>query len=196
MKEIIVFTADEKYTFDKAVICIGHHWPKINEGIVPGYFDSPYPPSKLNLKLNYPVAIKGASLTAIDAIRTLARNNGHYIKKENSLLQYQLNKGSEDFKMVMHSRNGFLPVVRFHLDDSHLQNEEILTEEEIMAHRKNNDGFLSLDYVFEKSFKNLFIEKDKGFYEKIKGLSLEDFVNLMMELREELLAYMKPMFWI
>lgn len=186
LREVEVFTADKRYIFDIAVVCIGHNWPVIHEGIVPGYFDSPYPPDKLNLKLNCPVAIKGSSLTAIDAIRTLARNNGHYIKNENNVLQYQLHKGSEGFKIVMHSRNGFLPAVRFHLQDSHLQNEHLLTEEELASHRKTNAGFLSLDYVFEKNFKNLFLEKDKGFYEKIKDLSLEDFVNSMMKLREEL----------
>nr|MBC7611634.1 hypothetical protein [Pseudopedobacter sp.] len=140
----------------------------------------------MNLRLNHPVAITGSSLTAIDAIRTLARNNGYYIKQEDGLLSYQLDKDSLNFKMVLHSKNGFLPAVSFHLDDAHLQNDELSTEEEIAVHRTKNGGFLSLDFVFEHNFKNLFIKKDKVFYKKIKDLSLEDFVDLMMETREKI----------
>lgn len=183
-KEITILTAQEKYNFQIGIICVGHCWPKTYEDRVQGYFDSPYPPKKLSIKVNHAVALKGSSLTAIDAIRTLARSNGKYIKLEDGSLVYQLDKGSENFKMIMHSRNGLLPAVRFHLDDSQLKNKSILTEEEIFAHRKTNHGFLSLDYIFEKDFKNLFIEKDKTFYEKIKDLSIEDFVDLMMKQRE------------
>ena len=56
--------------FDKVIICTGHSWPRENEGKVAGYFDSPYPPKKLQREYNHPVALKGCSLTAIDAIRT------------------------------------------------------------------------------------------------------------------------------
>ncbi|HEY4197276.1 MAG TPA: FAD/NAD(P)-binding protein [Mucilaginibacter sp.] len=68
----------QKSQHDIAVMCTGHHWPAPHEGKVKGYFDSPYPPSKLELKLDHPVAIKGSSLTAVDAIRTLARQHGRF----------------------------------------------------------------------------------------------------------------------
>ena len=171
--------------FDHAIICTGHHWPKKNEGIIQGYYDSPYPPAKLELKLNHPVALRGSSLTAIDAIRTLARCNGSFEKTENGFLTFHLNEDSRDFKIIMHSRNGFLPAIRFHLEDSHLRNDSLLTPEQIAEHIKENNGFLSLDYVFEKDFKDIFREKDPEFYQRIKDMTIETFVEAMMELREQ-----------
>ncbi|PBQ30338.1 hypothetical protein CNR22_00695 [Sphingobacteriaceae bacterium] len=173
-------------SFDVCVLCTGHHWPTKYEGSVKGYFDSPYPPSKLALQLNHPVAIRGTSLTAIDAIRTLARNNGTFEKKEDGTLSYNLNQVSSGFKMILHSRSGLLPAIRFHLEDSHLSNHSQLTDSLIQENRKNNNGFLSLDFVFEKAFKEVFRDKDLDFYLTIKDLSLEEFVEKMMDLRERL----------
>ncbi|MGF1923535.1 MAG: FAD/NAD(P)-binding protein, partial [Bacteroidia bacterium] len=162
--------------FDAVVVCTGHSWPKIHEGKVEGYFDSPYPPSKLNLHLNHPVALRGSSLTAIDAIRTIARNNGRFFKDKDQKLAYLVANDSPNFKIVMHTRSGMLPAVRFHLDDSHLSNESLLTEAEIAEHIKQNNGFLSLDFIFEKDFKDVFRDKDPQFYEQIKDMQIEDFV--------------------
>jgi uncharacterized NAD(P)/FAD-binding protein YdhS len=171
--------------YDQVIICTGHNWPLRHEGIIPGYFDSPYPPSKLPVKLNHPVAIKGSSLTAVDAIRTLARHHGTFERdKENT--SYKLNAEHPEFKIVMHTRNGMLPALRFHLEDSHLENDALLTTEEISAHIAENGGFLSLDFVFEKDFKEIFREKEPEFYQHIKHMTMEEFVEDMMELRERL----------
>jgi len=170
--------------FDHVIICTGHNWPVKHEGIVPGYFDSPYPPAKLALKLNHPVAIKGSSLTAVDAIRTLARHNGTFEKDKDGKLSFRQAAHSAGFKMILHTRNGMLPAVRFHLEDSHLSNDALLTPDEIAAHIKENNGFLSLDYVFEKDFKEILRTKEPEFYEHIKGMNLEEFVAAIMEMRE------------
>lgn len=184
---VIIETEDgEQSEFDHVIICTGHNWPRKHEGSIPNYFDSPYPPVKLALKLNHPVAIKGSSLTAVDAIRTLARHNGTFDKDKNGKLFYTPFASHPDFKMVMHTRNGMLPAVRFHLEDSHLSNDSLLSKEEIKIHIKDNDGFLSLDYIFERDFKLPIKEKEPGFYEKIKDMRLEEFVDNMMALREEL----------
>jgi uncharacterized NAD(P)/FAD-binding protein YdhS len=181
---LVEFEGSGIEAFDHVVICTGHNWPKKNEGKVKGYYDSPYPPAKLELKVNHPVAIRGSSLTAIDAIRTLARSNGSFTENKNGMLNFNPATGSEDFKMVMHSRNGLLPAVRFHLDDSHLQNSSLLTPKEIEQHKKVNDGFLSLDFIFEKDFKDLFKDKDPEFYAYIKDMSIGDFVDDAMNFRE------------
>jgi len=172
--------------FDTVIICTGHNWPKRYELKVPGYYDSPYPPSKLRHTFNHPVGIKGASLTAIDAIRTIARHNGNFFENESGELVFKTLEDTPDFKIVMHTRNGFLPAVRFHLEDSQLKSNSLLTEEELSLHREQNGGFLSLDYLFEKDFKDQFKEKDPEFYLKIKDMKMEEFVATMMELREEL----------
>ncbi|GAB3907064.1 FAD-NAD(P)-binding protein [Larkinella knui] len=175
--------------FDQVILCTGHHWPKKHEGTVRNYFDSPYPPAKLVLPLNHAVAIRGSSLTAIDAIRTLSRSNGAFTAQPDGTLSFQTDPGSPHFKLVIHSRGGFLPAIRFHLEESLLSQDALLTSEEIAAERARNEGFLPLDYVFEKNFKDALRQKDPGFYEQIKAMNLEDFVDRMMDPRERLEAF-------
>jgi hypothetical protein len=171
--------------FDHVIVCTGHRWSKKNEGKVANYFDSPYPPEKLNLRLNHPVAIRGSSLSAIDAIKTLARSNGTFSEVDGKLT-YIVNTGCEKFRIILHSRDGMLPAFRVHLDKSNPESRTLLTAEEIDSNRKNNNGFLSLDYVFDYKFKRSFTKTDPEFYEQIKDWSLETFVESMLELRESL----------
>ena len=171
-------------TYDHVVVCTGHNWPFKYEGLVPGYFDSPYPPSKLAMKLNHRVAIKGSSLTAIDAIRTLARNNGQFVRDEAGKLSFRLADECPEFKLLMHSRNGMLPAIRFHLEDSHLGKDSVMSPKEVEHNRSLNDGFLPLDLVFEKNFKEMIRDKDPEFYHRIQDMKIEEFVDLMMDLRE------------
>ena len=187
-EEIVVveINGQEKYEFDQVIVCTGHNWPHQHEGKIAGYFDSPYPPLKISQQLNHSVAIKGSSLTAVDAVRTLSRYNGTFDKDEKGKVSYQLLPDSQNFKLILHTRSGMLPAVRFHLEDSHLSNDALLTDEEIAEHIAGNNGFLSLDYVFEKDFKAPIEEKNPKFYQKIKDLNLEEFVEEMMNLREKL----------
>ncbi len=176
----------DNHKFDHVVVCTGHQWPQTYEGKIIGYFDSPYPPAKLAGQLNHPIAIKGSSLTAVDAIKTLARHNGTFEKDDDGMLSFHIAGDNEGFKIVLHTRNGMLPGVRFHLDDPHLQNDALLSQEEIAAHIEQNDGFLSLDYIFEHNFKLPIKEKAPEFFKKIETMNLEQFVAAMIELREEL----------
>jgi hypothetical protein len=185
-KEITVVEINgEQYAeYDCVVICTGHNWPLKNEGETPGYFDSPYPPAKLNIKTNEPVAIKGSSLTAIDAVRTLARANGGFSMDDQGVRHFKLDDDSHGFKMIMHSRDGLLPGLRFHLEDPQLSKEGTLTKAQFTKHREANHGFISLDYVFEENFKHIIRKKHPEFYELIRAMSMEDFVELMMGMRE------------
>lgn len=178
------FSKEGIQEFDSVIICTGHKWPVRHEGKVEGYFDSPYPPSKLVMKTDHAVAIKGSSLTAIDAIRTLARSNGSFTKEKSGELSYQSDADRPGFRIIMHSRSGLLPAVRFHLEQPQVSTDSLLTPEEIDQNIAENGGFLSLDFVFEKDFKEQFKGKDAAFYAKIKDLSLEEFVGLMMDFRE------------
>ena len=182
----VEINGEKRFAFDHVVTCTGHHWPVKYEGKVPNFFDSPYPPEKLSLRLDHAVAIKGSSLTAVDAVRTLARHNGIFDRNKDGKLIYSLDTVSPNFKMIMHTRHGMLPAVRFHLEDSHLTNKSLLSPGELAAHIAANGGFLSLDFVFENDFKLPVKEKDPAFYEKIKDMRLEEFVDAMLELREEL----------
>jgi len=184
---VVVEINDEiKFTYDHVIICTGHNWPVTHEGEIVGYFDSPYPPSKIAFQANHSVAIKGSSLTAIDAIRTLARKNGSFSIDSSGRVSFKVAEDSPNFKIIMHSRNGMLPAIRFHLEDSHLLKDSILSKEELAANREANEGFLSLDYVFEQNFKRMIKAKEPEFYSRIEDMKMEEFVELMMELRERL----------
>src|SRR5665213_1314831 len=91
--------------------------------------------------------------------------------------------------MVLHSREGLLPAVRFHLEDSNLGKGNVLSKEEIENSKKENEGFLSLDFVFEKNFKEPVKEKDAEVYEKIAAMNMEAFVEFIMSLRESVDAF-------
>lgn len=178
-----------EFQFDRVVICTGHHWPKKHEGQIPGYFDSPYPPAKLAFQTQQPVALKGSSLTAIDALRTLSRHNGHFFRTAEGTLRYALNPESEGFKLIMHSRNGLLPAVRFHLEDSHLSKDSVLSKAEVAEIRAKNGGFLPLDELYRSHFLEPLRINRPEFYERIKSLSIEAFVSEMMNLREDVPAF-------
>jgi glutaredoxin-related protein len=185
-EKLAVLTATDRHVYDAAIICTGHNWPRKHEGKIPNYFDSPYPPAKLRKKVNYPVAIRGSSLTAFDALRTLSREAGSYRHREDGMLSYTLCPECAGFKLVMHSLHGLLPAIRIHLDDANLSRNIDLSEEELQQNKAANEGFVSLDFLFERNFKEPFREKDPQFWEKIKEMSIEEFVDAMMDLRERL----------
>jgi len=173
-----------KLEFDQVIICTGHAWPLTHEGKTKGYFDSPYPPAKIARRFNHTVALRGSSLTAIDAIRTLARHNGNFITAAPHKLSFVPHKDAQQFKIAMYSIKGLLPGIRFHLDDPHLSPPSLLSKEEIRQHMKENNGFVSLDFIFEKDFKNSLRDKDPLFYDHIKNMRMEEFVDEMMRMRE------------
>ena len=181
----IMVGSTDTYIVDKVIICTGHKWPTRYEGNVEHYFESPYPPSKLALKTDHAVGLRGASLTAIDAIRTIARHNGAFEALETGELRYQIDPGSENFKLLMHTRSGLLPAIRFHQEEPFLANKLLISEEELMLNRLENEGFVSLDFLFDRNFKAQFKEKDPDFYAIVEKLSLEDFVEAVLSLREQ-----------
>ncbi|MGQ2984550.1 FAD/NAD(P)-binding protein [Flavobacterium sp.] len=180
---IVSVEGSKSYLFDKVVICTGHRFPTDKDEAATGVYKSPYPPQKLSLQLNHAVAIKGASLTAVDAIKTLARANGAFSARKNDELVYKPDTDSPDFKIVLHCRSGMLPAVRFHLADPHLKNPSLLTEVKIEEHKRRNDGFLSLDYIFEKDFLEPLRQSSPDLYNKVKDMNMERFVDSMLEVR-------------
>jgi hypothetical protein len=179
----IIVNSDRYDGFDKVIICTGHLWPKQQEAEVAGYFNSPYPPLKLNKIFNHPVALKGSSLTAVDAIRTLSQANGHFIQQDKRLI-YQVAANSADFKIVMYSLDGLLPSVRYHVDDPLLSSEHMLTEQQLATHKLANAGFVSLDFLFEQNFKQIIKHVDPNFYQTIVNKNLESFANWLLESRK------------
>ena len=188
--QVKVITEDEQeFSFDKVVMCTGHSWPCEAEKSVKNYFDSPYPPQKLYKPVSFPVAIRGSSLTAIDAIRSLAHANGNFSKNEDGTYSYTLNKESEGFHILLHSIGALLPAVRFHLENSHLEPAHLLSEDEIVKIKKNNNGFVPLDLVYNLNFRNVIEKENPELFSEVKDMSLEGFITYMMEKRKSLDAF-------
>jgi len=182
---VIITESGEKIKCSKTIICTGHHWPKNHEEKVKGWYDSPYPPSKFTNPTDYPVAIRGTSLTAIDAVKTLARLNGSFAEKNNELI-YTLKETSENFSMTLFSKNSYLPALRFHSEGSPYSEGWIMSQEEIFEYKQKNGGFVDLDYIFERNFKKPLQKKNEKFYHEIKDLTIEQFVEKMLSIRNEL----------
>jgi hypothetical protein len=181
----IITNEDDVYECSAAVICTGHHWPKVHEENIPGWYDSPYPPSKFSEITNHPVAIRGTSLTAVDAIKTLARLNGTFSEEKDDLV-YTLHEESNNFSLTLFSKRGYLPALRFHSEGSAFSEGWIMSQDEIFEYKSNYGGFVDLDYVFERNFKQPLRKKNEKFYQEIKDLSIEEFVEKMLSIREEL----------
>ncbi len=169
---------------NEVVICTGHVWPKMNEGKIDGWFDSPYPPQKLKQQFNAPVALRGASLTAIDAIRTLAHANGSFIHNDDSSYTYKLNEESQGFSLVLHSLHGYLPAVRFHLEDTHLTPKNFIEEEDVPGLKEKFGGYIPLDFIYKTNFVDPLKMQDNDLYNIIKDFSIEEFVAYMFKDRE------------
>ncbi len=181
----IFITDDVEYESQIVVLCTGHKWPTDFEGKIKGWYDSPYPPSKFDQPTNFPVAIKGASLTAIDAVKTLSRMNGKYIYEEDKV-SYVLNKDSQNFSIHLFSTSGYLPALRFHTEEEPYDASWSMSLDEIYDYKEKNSGFVDLDYVFERNFKWPLKKRDPEFYDKIKEMTIEEFVKEMLKIRKEL----------
>ena len=96
-------------------------------------------------------------MTAIDAGQTLARQNGSFHADEQGNLNYSLKEQSPNFKIVMHSRGGLRSAVRFHLEDSHFSNNALLRANEIDIYKIENNGLISLYYLFQKNFRDVLL---------------------------------------
>jgi len=183
-KKTAIIAGAKTFLFDDVIICCGHVWPHEHEKECAGYFDSPYPPSKLNRLFNHPIALRGSSLTAVDAIRTLARNNGMFSQGK-TRLTYQRHENAPNFKMIMYSHNGLLPCARIHLEEPNVNNADLLPPARLKENMAENEGFLQLDFLFEIGFKEPLKEKDPDFYALIKKMTVEEFAKHMLAEREK-----------
>jgi len=181
-----LITESKTYKSDFIVICTGHMWKNEFEGKVENWFDSPYPPSKFTGRMNFPVAVRGASLTAVDAIKTLSRCNGTYKKLNDGSLEYILSEECPNFKIHLYSLSGFLPALRFHTEGEAFDTKWTMSSDEIHEYKNKNGGFVDLDYVYKKNFLDRLKVKDEKFYERVKDLSIEEFVEEMLKIRNEL----------
>lgn len=117
----------KSFIADKVVIATGHVF-KEKDNPERKYFASPWPISKLlpeaGERYNFPVGILGASLSAFDVVSSLSHRHGTFSEAEGHTV-YEPAAGTENFKLVMHDVNGWLP---------HLQYEQEEPMREIYRH--------------------------------------------------------------
>lgn len=155
------------YAFDHVVMATGHNWPETTE-IKPGYFISPWPASVLKDVKASSVGILGTSLSAIDALITVATTHGAFYLDASGQLQYQGAAGSEGFRASLMSRKGLLPEADFYCPYPYTP-LQFCTVEAVRALVQRGSANL-LDEVFEL-FKREMVACDPDYAAAI-GLSL------------------------
>lgn len=105
----------EEFGFSHVVMATGHNLPETTE-IRPGYFMSPWPAPALKTIKSCSVGILGTSLSAIDALITVATAHGAFYLDTAGQLQYQGSADSDDFHATLMSRKGLLPEADFYCE--------------------------------------------------------------------------------
>ncbi|PPJ45840.1 hypothetical protein C0075_08940 [Rhizobium sp. KAs_5_22] len=136
----------QHYAFGHVVMATGHSFADVTE-VKPGYFASPWPASLLKTIPAGRVGILGTSLSAIDAMVTVATRHGSFYHDEAGLLEYQPASGSQDLRISLMSRKGMLPEADFYFAIPY-EPLSICTDEAIDALVESGREDL-LDAVFE-----------------------------------------------
>lgn len=177
-----VIASSGTFRHDTVFICTGHRWPR--EDRKTEFFRSPYPPDKLSGVRNHPIALRGSSLTAIDAIRSLASRHGEFVTEGGKLI-YRRAPSCSHFRLVMHSRSGYLPCPRFYFADRDIDETGLIDWEEWARLQDQNSGFLPLDDIYESTFKTLLEQMGSSVYPEVESKSIEEFVAIALSSREE-----------
>lgn len=96
--------------FDHVIVATGHGFPSAPE-TAPGYFEAPWPATALRSIPAGSVGVLGTSLSAIDAVMTIATSFGRFVRTPETDLEY-ISDG-KDFQVTMMSRKGLLPEADF-----------------------------------------------------------------------------------
>ncbi len=187
---VVHFGASQSVDVDRVVIATGHSFEEPDEPSA-GYFASPWPMQKLipaeGHFHNFTIGTLGASLSAFDVVSSLAHRHGSFIRGADGKLRYQPRPGTERFRIVLHSSQGWLPHLQYEQEEPFREIYRHVDRDTMLSLRDKN-GFLSLDDYFDRVARpalRIAFEKD-GRSDLSKMLlasefSLENFVTKMSD---------------
>ncbi|MNS07482.1 hypothetical protein D3C71_1004650 [compost metagenome] len=111
--DIEVEGGTSRESFDYVVVATGHSFAQEPE-TSPGYFDAPWPATALETISSGKIGVLGTSLSAIDAVVTLAAAFGRFSRNSNGGLVYTGQDTDNPLHITMMSRKGLLPEADFY----------------------------------------------------------------------------------
>ncbi len=133
---------------ERVIIATGHAFKNDDEP-ASGYFASPWPMQKLLPKPgsvhNFTIGTLGASLSAYDVVASLSNRHGKFETVGNKLV-FHPNAEAVDFRIVLHSANGWLPHLQYEQEEPFREIYRHTTREKLLALRGANGGLLLKDY--------------------------------------------------
>ncbi len=137
--------------FDRAVIATGHAFTDPDQP-ESGFYSSPWPIQKLlpadGEHYNFTIGTLGASLSAFDVITSLAHRHGTF-RDADTGLTFEPAAGTDDFKIVMHTSNGWLPHLQYEQEEPFREVYRHVDRDAMLGLR-DDDGFLTLDRYFDE----------------------------------------------
>ncbi|WP_117195880.1 FAD/NAD(P)-binding protein [Rhizobium terrae] len=179
----VVFLKDgeaKTMEFESAVIATGHLW-RGEDASKPRFMASPWPISKVVRTEGRNIGLIGTSLSAMDACLALARKNGVFARDFDGRLKFLPNFDLHDFRIVMHSCKGLLPPIRVHSEYPRFEMYSYISRADIHGHIEQNNGHLSLDFLFERVLKTVLKEKSPEVFDVIEKMDFEKFIGFLQK---------------
>ena len=135
--------------FNHVIISTGHRWEEDNPES--NYLKSPWPIEKIlpaeGTLYNFTIGTLGASLSAFDVASTLAHRHGTFLREGEHLVYHKL-PGAENFKIVMHSAEGWLPHLQYEQKNAFRKVYRYTSKREILS-LLDASGFLRIETYFD-----------------------------------------------
>ncbi len=184
---IAVVTDNGRQEFDRVVIATGHVFGEEDDP-ANGHFTSPWPIGKLLPKEgtfhNFEVGTLGASLSAFDVVAALAHRHGTFEPVgDDGALKFVPSEGADDFRLVMHSAEGWLPHLQYEQREPMRQVYRHVTREQLL--NLAADNVLRLSDYWDRVMRPALVDALR--HDNLPaiaddlagGLSMEDWVERM-----------------
>ena len=136
---------------ERVIVCTGHAF-KDNDEPEAGYFASPWPMQKLLPKPGsahqFTIGTLGASLSAYDVVASLSHRHGTFEEVGNRLV-FHPNANARNFRIVLHSVNGWLPHLQYEQEEPFREIYRHATREQLLGLRDANGCLSLIDYYDE-----------------------------------------------